>query len=67
MAPSIAQTNDVPDDEPIAERFLKRLPPVSRQRLQHAGVDLSHGYPWIPSPIPKYVDKVFEIRNHEKY
>jgi hypothetical protein len=63
MAPSVAEPST---EEPIAQRYAKKLPPAAIARLQRAQVDLSGGYPWISEDPPKYVDEVLKIRSHEK-
>ena len=46
---------------------LKLLPKSTRKRLQDDNIDLSKGYPEVPSrsEIPVYLDQAFAIRNHE--
>lgn len=41
------------------------LPPASRERLEKAGIDLSHGYPYRPAR-PLYLQDAFEIRNQPR-
>jgi hypothetical protein len=62
MAPSLASNHQ----DSLALQYVKKLPPAAMARLKAAGVDLSHGYPYIPETIPKYVDEVLKIRDHEK-
>jgi hypothetical protein len=70
MTPSVAPVSE-PEapayNDKFAKVFVKKLPPASRARLEKAGVDLSHGYPWLPENPPKYLDEVLQIRNGEKY
>jgi hypothetical protein len=59
MAPSVHQDS-------LALQYVQKLPPAAAARLKAAGVDLSHGYPHVPETVPKYVDEVLRIRDHEK-
>jgi len=65
MAPSIASVHQE-HQESLEQQYVRKLPPAAAARLKAAGVDLSHGYPYIPETIPKYVDEVLKIRDHEK-
>jgi hypothetical protein len=62
MAPSVASVHQ----DSLALQYVQKLPPAATARLKAAGVDLSHGYPYVPETIPKYVDEVLRIRDHEK-
>ncbi|KAI5952891.1 hypothetical protein KGF54_003758 [Candida jiufengensis] len=44
-----------------------RLPETTKERFAKHGVDISKGYPYIPTTdkIPKFVDEAFAIRNEE--
>lgn len=65
MAPLLAQSSA--DQESFEFQYVNKLPPRSRARLEKAGVDLSKGYPYIPETIPKYIDQVLKIRDHERW
>jgi hypothetical protein len=62
MAPSIASVHQ----ESLEQQYVQKLPQAAAARLKAAGVDLSNGYPSIPKTIPKYIDEVLKIRDHEK-
>ncbi|KAI5966947.1 uncharacterized protein KGF55_000356 [Candida pseudojiufengensis] len=44
-----------------------RLPETTKERFAKHGIDISKGYPYIPTTdkIPKFVDEAFAIRNEE--
>lgn len=48
-------------------KFVNLIPPHSKARLEKYNVDLSEGYPEVPSAelIPTFVDEAFEIRNRD--
>lgn len=68
MAPIALEQEDIrPIDPKIKDvaapiKDSLALPPASRARLERAGVDLSHGYPYRPAR-PLYLDDAFAIRD----
>ncbi|EDK44623.1 hypothetical protein PVL30_003646 [Lodderomyces elongisporus] len=47
--------------------WVNKLPATAKERYTKHGVDISKGYPYIPTidKIPKFVDEAFAIRNEE--
>lgn len=47
--------------------WIEKLPPTTRDRYQRHNIDLSAGYPVVPSfdNIPKFVDEAYAIRNDD--
>ncbi|EDK44624.1 hypothetical protein LELG_02803 [Lodderomyces elongisporus NRRL YB-4239] len=47
--------------------WVNKIPETTRQRYEKYGIDVSKGYPYIPTidKIPKFVDEAFAIRNEE--
>ncbi|EMG50467.1 Alpha-ketoglutarate-dependent sulfonate dioxygenase, putative, partial [Candida maltosa Xu316] len=49
------------------QEWAARLPEATKERFAKYGVDISHGYPYIPEneKVPKFVDEAFAVRNEE--
>lgn len=43
----------------------EKLPEATKKRFQKHGIDVSEGYPHIPSHIPTFIDEAFAVRNEE--
>ena len=63
MAPSAIDPTIVDTAEPRKDNLA--LPEAARKRLEKAGIDLSHGYPYRPLR-PLYLDDAYKIRNKDR-
>ncbi|KAJ9148669.1 Alpha-ketoglutarate-dependent taurine dioxygenase [Pleurostoma richardsiae] len=63
MAPSAIIPEIVDVVQPKKDNLA--LPATTRARLEKAGIDLSHGYPYRPAR-PLYLDDAYSIRNYDR-